>query len=223
VGYLDDLKRQADEARARQTVDTAALERNALLTDSACQSASRYLASLAQQLNVLQPVSKAVFRFDARNVFRDLKISNLRADSRMRQLRGAEVFDHVVFGFDMKSGQRITISKDFPPEIEKLEARLTQCGARFQSESRYDPQDGRFLEKRYELLADFSGVVRVIPDHDTAWIQFQIVNLEGFETVTVQFPAFEVGGARLDELARWIVGQPNAFLRDGQGLRRVEY
>jgi hypothetical protein len=223
MGYLDDLKRQADEARARQTVDTAALERNALLTDSACQSAFRYLASLAQQLNVLQPVSKAVFRFDARNVFRDLKISNLRADSRMRQLRGAEVFDHVLFGFDMKSGQRITISKDFPPEIEKLEARLTQCGARFQSESRYDPQDGRFLEKRYELLADFSGVVRVIPDHDTAWIQFQIVNLEGFETVTVQFPAFEVGSARLDDLARWILGEPNHFLRDGQGLRRVSF
>lgn len=223
MGYLDDLKRQADEARARQTLDTAALERNALVTDSACQSASRYLVSLAQQLNVLQPVSKAVFRFDSRNIFRDLKISNVRADSRMRKLRGAEVFDHVVFGFDLKTGKRITISKDFPPEIQKLEARLTQCDARFQSESLYDSEDGRFLEKRFEFLADFNAVVRMIPDHDSAWIQFQIVNLEGFETVTVQFPAFEVGGARLDDLARWILGEPNAFLRDGQGLRRVEY
>jgi hypothetical protein len=53
----------------------------------------------------------------------------------------------------------------------------------------------------------------MIPDHDTAWIQFQVVNLEGFETVTVQFPAFEVGSQRLDELARWIVGEPNGFLR----------
>ncbi len=222
MGYLDDLKRQADEARARQTLDTAALERNALVTDSACQSAFRYLVSLAQQLNVLQPVSKAVFRFDSRNIFRDLKISDVRADSRMRKLRGAEVFDHVVFGFDLKTGRRIAISKDFPPEIQKLEARLTQCGARFQSESLYDSEDGRFLEKRFEFLADFNAVVRMIPDHDSAWIQFQIVNLEGFETVAVQFPAFEVGGARLDELARWIVGEPNAFLRDGQGLRRVD-
>ena len=39
----------------------------------------------------------------------------------------------------------------------------------------------------------------------------------------MQFPAFEVGSQRLDELARWIVGEPNGFLRDGQQLRRVEY
>ncbi|MEP7302953.1 MAG: hypothetical protein ABI699_15680 [Caldimonas sp.] len=223
MGYLDELKRQADEARARDTVDLAALERNSLVTDGACQAASRYLSSLAQQLNVLKPVSKAAYRFDAKNTFRNLEMSNFRCDSRLRRNRHAEVFDHVVLGFDLKTGTRVTISKDFPPESEKLEARLTQCGARFHSEILYDPEDGRFLEKRFEFLADFHGAVRMLPDHDRAWIQFQIVNLEGFETVTVQFPAFEVGTARLDDLARWLVGQPNAFLRDGKELRRVEF
>ena len=65
--------------------------------------------------------------------------------------------------------------------------------------------------------------VRLLPDHDAARVDFQIINLDGFETVTVSFPAFEVGSARLDDLARWIVGEPNDFLRDGQHLRRVEY
>ena len=223
MGYLDELKRQADEARARNTVDTAALERNSLVTDAACQAAFRYLSSLAQQLNVLQPVSKAVFRFDAKNTFRNLKMSGFRCDSRMRKNRGNEVFDHVVLAFDLKTGTRVTISKDFPPEFEKLEARLTQCGAVFHSETLVDPANGRFLEKRFEFKADFNGVVRIIPDHDSAWIQFQMVNLEGFETVSVQFPAFEVGSQRLDDLARWIVGEPSGFLRGGQQLRRVEY
>ena len=222
MGYLDDLKRQAEAARARQTVDSAALERNALVVDSACQSAARYLVSLAQQLDVLQPVSKAVFRFDARNVFRDLKLSYFRADSRMKRHRGTEVFDHVVLTFALRTGQRIVVAKDFPPEIAKVEARLTQCGIDFQSEALYDSEDGRFLEKRFDFVADFHGSVRLVPDHDSGWIQFQVANLEGFETVTVRFPAFEVGTARLDDLARWIVGQPNAFLRDGQDLRRVE-
>lgn len=223
MGYLDELKRQADETRARNTIDTAALERNSLLTDAACQTAFRYLSSLAQQLNVLQPVSRGAYRFDAKNTFRNLKMSEFRCDSRLRKNRGSEVFDHVVLGFDLKTGTRVTIAKDFPPEIEKLEARLAQCGAEFHSEILTDPENGRFIEKRFELRADFHGVVRMIPDHDSAWIQFQIVNLEGFETVTVQFPAFEVGTQRLDELARWIVGQPNAFLSSGHELRRVEY
>ena len=101
--------------------------------------------------------------------------------------------------------------------------RLAQCGTHYTTEILNDPANGRFLEKRFEFKADFTGVIRMLPDHDTAWIQFQIVNLEGFETVTAHFPAFEVGSQRLDELARWIVGEPNAFLRDGQNLRRVEY
>jgi hypothetical protein len=223
VGYLDELKRQADEARARTSVDLAALERNSLVTDGACNAAFRYLASLAQQLNVLQPVSKAAYRFDARNTFRNLKMSNFRCDSRLRRNRNAEVFDYIVLGFDVKTGTRVTIAKDFPPEIDKLEARLTQCAAPYTTEVAVDPNNGRFLEKRFDIKVEFRGVVRLIPDHDTAWIQFQIVNLEGFETVTVHFPAFEVGSQRLDELARWIVGEPNKFLDGGQNLRRVEY
>jgi len=39
--------------------------------------------------------------------------------------------------------------------------------------------------------------------------------------VSVVFPAFEVGTARLDELARWINGEAHAFLRDGQHVRRA--
>ena len=223
MGFLDDLKRKADEERARTSVDLAALERNSLVTDGACNAAFRYLASLAQQLNVLQPVSKASYRFDAKNTFRHLKMSSFRCDSRQRRNRNAEVFDHVVLAFDLKTGSRVTIAKDFPPEIDKLEARLTQCGAPYTSEILTDPTNGRFLEKRFDIKVEFRGAVRLIPDHDTAWIQFQIVNLEGFETVSVQFPAFEVGSQRLDELARWIVGEPNGFLKGGQNLRRVEY
>jgi len=222
VGYLDELKQQAAETRARNTLDIGALERNTLVTDSACQSAFRYLTSLAQQLNIIQPMSKAVFRFDRRTSFSGLKLGHFRADSRLKKLRDADVFEFVSLRFDMKTGTRLTLAKDFPPEIEKLEARLRQCGATYQSEVVRDQGNGRFIERRFDLLADFHGTVRILPDHDRGWVTFQIVNLEGFETVSVRYPAFEVGSARLDDLARWIVGEPNAFLRGGHELRRVE-
>lgn len=221
MGYLDELKRQAEEARARQTQDIGALERNAMLTDSACQSAARYFNTLAQQLNVLRPVSKAVWRFDNRTSFTQLRFTDFRADSRLKKLRYAEVFDHVVLNFAAKTGQRVTLAKDFPPEIEKLESRLRQCGTQYESRIIRDQEQGRFVEKRFEFVADFVSSIRMLPDHDGARIDFQIVNLDGFETISVSFPAFEVGSARLDDLARWIVGEPNEFLRDGQHLRRV--
>jgi hypothetical protein len=84
-----------------------------------------------------------------------------------------------------------------------------------------DAENGRLVEKRFELLADFQSSVRLLPDHDSARVTFHIANLDGFETVSAVFPAFEAGTARLDELARWIKGEPHGFLRDGQHLRRV--
>ena len=221
MGYLDELKRQADEALAQQTQDIGALQRNAMLVDSACQTTARYFHTLARQLNVLEPASKAVWRFDSKNSFSQLRFSDFRSDSRMKKLRDADVFDHVVLNFAARSGTRVTIAKDFPPEIEKLETRLRQCGAHYDSEIVRDPDSGRFVEKRFELIADFQSSVRVLPDHDAGRVTFHIVNLDGLETVSVVFPAFEVGTSRLDELARWINGEPHAFLRDGQHLRRV--
>jgi len=222
VGYLDELKRRADEARLRDGVDIVALQRNAQLTDAACQSAARYLSTLAQQLDVLQPMSRAVFRFDSRTSFSGLRLRDFRTDSRLKRLRDAEVFDHVVLGFELRTGQHVKLSRDFPPAIEKLEARLRQCGTPFESEIVRNLDNGKFEEKRFEFVADFRGAVRMLPDHDRAWIHFEIVNLEGFETVSVDFPAFEVGSARLDELARWLVGEPHRFLEGGQNLRVVE-
>lgn len=221
MGYLDELKQQAAAARARQTTDFGALDRNMQLVESACTSAARYFGALAQQLNVLQPVSKLVFRFDNKHSFTSLKLCDFVADARQRKLRDADVFDHVLLRYNLKTGSRVSLAKDFPPEIEKLEAKLQQCGALFQSERVRNPQTGRFVETRFDIQADFRAWVKIVPDHDSGWVQFQLVNLDGFETVSISLPAFEIGSARLDELARWIVGEPNTFLRDGQNLRRV--
>ena len=221
MGYLDELKRQADAAKAQQSTDFGALDRNTHLVESACTSAFRYFGALAQQLNVLQPVSKLVFRFDNKHSFTSLKLNDFVADARQRKLRSMDVCDHVLLRYQLKTGSKVTLAKDFPPEIDKLEAKLRQCGALFQSDQIRSPQTGKFVETRFQINADFRAWVKLVPDHDSGWLQFQLVNLDGFETVSVSFPAFEVGSARLDELARWIVGEPNTFLRDGQQLRRV--
>ena len=216
VGFLDDLKRQADAAKAQQTTDIGALERNTALADLACKTAFNYLAALAQQLNVLLPRSKRSYRLDKRHVFDTLQLCDFRADARHKRLRGADVFDHVVLHYQLRSGQHLRLVKDFLPEIEKLESRLRQSGAQVQSEAVRKAETAKLHEMRYELTADFRASVRVTPDHDGGRVRFQLVNLDGFETVTVEFPAFEIGAARMDELARWLLGETHGFLKDGQ-------
>ena len=222
MGFLDDLKRQADEAKARLNTDTSQLERNAALTDAACKTASNYFSTLVQQLNVLQPRSKATYRLDKRNAFEALPLLDFRADARRKRLRANEAFDHVALRWRMNSGTRLLLVKDFLPEIEQLESRLRRSGAQFHAETVRNPETNKLQEMRYEFVADFEAAVNITPDHDAARLRFELVNLDGFETVTVEFPAFEVGTGRMDELARWIMGEPHAFLKGGQGLRRLE-
>ena len=222
MGFLDDLKRQADAAKARETTDFGALERNAALAEAACNSVFKYLASLAQQLNVLLPTSKASYRLEKRHVFEGMKMVDFRADTRKKRNRGHEAFEFIVLRYQLRSGQRLSLTKNFLPDIELLESRLRQSGAPKRDEAIKNPDTGKLTEMRYEIIADFNASVHVTPDHDTARLRFELINLDGFETVHVEFPAFEIGNARLDELARWIMGEPNNFLKDGQALRRVE-
>lgn len=76
--------------------------------------------------------------------------------------------------------------------------------------------------KRYTFVADFHGSVRITPLHDTARLRFQLQNLDGFEAISRELSAIDIGSARMDELARWIAGQPHAFLKDAQNLRRTD-
>jgi hypothetical protein len=122
VGFLDDLKRQAESLKTQQTIDIAALARNAGAVEAACKTTWHYWMDLAPQLNVLLPR---------------------------------------------------------PP-------------------------------------------VRLLPDHDQGTVAFKASNLDSLETVTVSFAAELVNADLLDQLARWLVGEPHTFLKLGTDTRRQE-
>ncbi len=222
MGFLDDLKRQADALKTQQTVDTATLARNAALVEAACKTLWLYWLELVQQLNVLQPTAPMRYLLDKSTALDGLKRCDFRVDSRRKQHRGQEVHDHVVLHALQKSGRTLTMSKDFPPEIERLEARLRQAGVSPETNWVRDKASGRLEEVRFAFVADITLVAKVFPDHDEGKLRFQLSNFDGLETVNADFPAHKVGSELLDQLARWLVGEPNEFLKQAENLRRAE-
>lgn len=220
MGFLDDLKLQAEAARASQARDSGALQRNTDLTEGACVTVMRYFVALAGQLNVLQPVSPARFALDRRTHFDGLKLQNFRADARRKGTPGHEVHEHLVLHWLLPTGQVLALERDFLPDIEMLESRLQQSGAKVHSDAVRNPDNGKLKLMRYRVHADFVGSVKVLPDHANAQLQFHLANLDGFETVHASFSALAVNSALLDELARWLVGQTHSFLSRGEGVRR---
>jgi hypothetical protein len=223
VGFLDDLKRQADALKTQSSFDAAAVARNTALVEAACKATLHYFMELAPQLNVLQLKPRIRFSLDSRTPLDNLARGDFMVDSRKQRLRDQDVFDHIVIHGQQKSGQVMTMTKDFPPEIERLESRLRQAGITADVETRRDPDKGRLLHVNFRFTADVILMVKVFPEHDQGRLRFQMVNLDGLETVTAEFPAHAVTTGLLDELARWLTGDmSHGFLKTAEGVKRVE-
>lgn len=226
MGYLDDLKKQAAAITERQRIDEAAFERNASVTDAACKATFHYWLDLARQLNVLHPPVPQRFAFDNRHVLDGvldrLRFDDFRVDARRKPMRNLEVYDHVVIGCWVRGGKRMSITKDFPPDMERLEARLTQAGVVVLADVQRDLETGKFRSARYDFEADVRVGVRLHPDHEQGRVQFAAQNFEGLATLFVEFAAADVGTPLLDELAKWWLGEPNGFVAAGKIVRLLE-
>lgn len=221
MGLLDDLRRQAQARQNQQERDQASLARNAALVEGACRTAFQYWLELARQLNILEPRTQVRHALDARHVFEALPMREFRVDARRQSLVGQPLHEHVQILCTLASGRELVLTKDMPPEIERLESRLQAASVRFHHEIVRDADSGRYLHHRYEFTADFTASVKLLPAHDDGVVQFQVQNFEGFESLLLEVAAFEVNQVLLDELARLMLGEANRFIGMGRVLRRA--
>jgi hypothetical protein len=227
VSFLDDLKQQAQARQAQLRGDHAVIEHNVALVEAACAVVWRYLDDLGRQLDVLQPASPQRYAIDPRAVVEGLRYTAFGADLRRKRvergpLSAPEWVDYIVLTARLVSGQSFELTKDFPPEIERLEARLAQAGIRCLGEPERDPVSSRFLCNRYRFTADLVAGVRVMPLHEQGRLQFNVQNLDGLATVKATFAAHQMTTERLDELAKWWMGQPHRFLDGALEVQRTE-
>jgi len=223
VSFLDKLKQDAEQLRSHQNLSQTERDALVLETEAACLTAFRYWVDLSKQLNVLRPAPRGRFVLDSKNAIEGLRFGQYRADIRKKGLASThDQTDHVALYCSLGTGQTLKLVKDFLPDMEKLEARLTQAGIRCQPEPIRNPDTGKLLEVRYEFVADITAGVRLTPNHDNATVQFQVNNLDGLVRWLVQFEARQVDTALLDELSKWLVGQPNDFVKRGKVLELKE-
>jgi len=221
VSFLDDLKRQAAALREQQSHDDAALQRNIEATEAACRAALAYFNALADQLEVLKPASPARYVLDRQHSWHGLPMSDFYADARRKPVGREEGFDFVLLHWQLKTGQKLQLAKDFPPDIERLDARLHQAAVPMEREIVRNPDNGKLVEVRYRVELDFRASVRLTPLHDAARIHFQLQNVEALEGMGFELAAGQVDSARLDELAKCITGHPHRLLDGVQNLRRT--
>jgi hypothetical protein len=216
----------AREAQARQQshdTDPAALARNRQLVNRACRMALDYWNQLKEHLNVLAPTSTARYTFDGRTTVSGLPMKQFRVVHKsVVQHNGVEEFESVMLTWQVGRGDKLTLVKDFPPDLAKLRARLAFAGIRAHEAPVHHRDTGRQQGTSLEFAVDVSATVRLMPLHDGGTVRVVLQNLDALERIEGILPAFAIRPKELDELGKWILGRPNELLRILQSVSRAE-
>jgi hypothetical protein len=216
MSFLNQLKTQAQVLRQQQGAQQNSLDARVTQTEAACSTVAAYLADLAQQLNVIAPPGPA-FTLDGKTPWPTMQLRDFRYDLRKKRLRTLDVVDYIGLGWRAvpQDGPPVkgVVSVNFPPDLERVESRLTLGRLRHDRLEQRHPDTHKLLAIRFEYQTELQGSVRVTPDHDLAVLDFRISNASGFDVQTVQWPAAQISPPLLDELARLLVAQPSHFLR----------
>jgi hypothetical protein len=227
VGFLDELKEQA---RALQAVpddaglDAETLARNRRLSNGACRLAHDYWKELADHLNRLRPPSQARYLIGGREPLAGLACSNFRVLPQHKLLPGGEaLYESVLLAWSAASERVERIEKEHPHDIERLRASLMQAGIQASEAQVRHTISGRPQGTAFQFKASVAASVRVTPLADAGRVRLTFVNVDQLERVDGEYPAAGPRARLLDEIGRWIVGQPHRVLEYAGNLKRFQH
>lgn len=220
MSFLNQLKQQAQHLQNQRGDDVQQLQANTQATEAACKTVWHYFTELARQLNVIEPVATNL-SLDGKTLWPPLKQTDFRFDARKKMLRNDEVFDYLAIGWLLEPVSATApgrppakgrVSVNFPPDLERVERRLSAAGVRHERRELRHPDTNRLQAIVFEHDMAARASVRITPQHDEARFDIRLAAVGGLEVVSTRYSAAQLNTAALDELAKLIVGQHSRFL-----------
>lgn len=214
MGFLNQLKSQADARRAQDSQQQADLDANFTATETASRSVLQYFGELARHLNVLHPDAPAM-TLDGKAAWPVCTLVDFRVDARRKRWRDRDAADYVAIGWriEPKAGAaRIhTVMVNFLPDLERVQTRIAAGNLKHERKEIREGEKNALKAYVFECETESRASITATADHETAAIAFRMTNVAGFGIQTVTLDAEQIGQARLDELAKMVVSQPHAF------------
>jgi len=214
MSFLDQLKIQASAVKNQQDQQQVEHDASTLATEQACNTVFLYLEQMVKQLNVIEPDGPGL-SLDGKTPWPPMKLTGFTIDSRKKMLRDREVFDFIGVGWQIvpRAGRPVSgsVSVNFLPDLQRLEARLATGWVQHERHEVRHPEKNTLQLIRINYTTQSRGNIRVTPDHGNAVLAFRLANLTGFGVADTSWPAAQVHGPVLDELAKMVCGQPSRF------------
>ena len=227
MGFLDELKEQAQALHAGTDAsgpDAETLARNRRLANGACRLAHDYWKELADHLNRLRPPSAARYFIGGREPLEGLACGNFRVLPQHRLLPGGEaMFESVLLAWSAACDRVQCVEKEHPQDIERVRASLMQAGIQASETPLRHAISGRPQGTSFQFKPTVAASVRVTPLGDAGRVRLTFINVDQLERVEGEYPAAGLRARLLDEIGRWIVGQPHRVLEYAGNVKRFQH
>lgn len=215
MSFLNQLKSHASALQSEQSVEQIHTLENIRLTEAAAKTAWFYITELAKQLNVIEPPGPKL-SLDGKTQWPVMKLTDFRADSRKKKLLDEDVTDYIALSWTVVP-QSIapvggTASANFPPDLQRIEARLAAGNVKHERVSVRHPEKNTLQAIRFDYIAQARAGITVTMDHLAAKLVFRLANLQSFAIVNTEYRADQIQTSVLDELAKLVVGQESRFV-----------
>lgn len=221
MSFLDELKLVTRALQQDTSVDPEVQLRNQRLANEACRTAHDYWNELCAHLNVIQAPSTARYAIDGRQPLQGLVCRNFRVAPHLRLVPGGTAqYDAVALVWQASGTQRVRIEKQLPQDIERVRANLRHASISAHEDGIRQAATGRLQGTAFEFVPDVTASVRVHPLHETGRVRLTFVNVDQLERVEAEYPAVGLRSRLLDEIGRWIVGQPHQTLEYAAEVKR---
>ncbi len=208
---LETLREKSEALRAQDTAARKPMEEALKDIDRGLWRAFRWLDEAIGHLEVIRPAVAHTFVLDKVLTIAKPHFDRGFVSFRRRALAGLEVLEHVEMFYRLDGTLPIVVRVS-PAAAQGVEERLRGSTLQFTYQTEQD-------EKRvvryglFQVQPVISASVRIQPDYHRQCVLVTLRNVDRFESVQLEFVPDKLDEPALEDLVKFIMGEPNGFLR----------
>ncbi len=210
MGLLDDLKKQADLVKSQQLSQQSIAEESTKLVEAKMQQTFLYLNDLLKQLAVLRPTNPTVYSIPGVGDFQNLGFAESFINYRKKKIGDKDYYDYITMYIKWISPTNLTVERDMPAAIQKVNDVLWSFGLKFTEEKIKKPGGG-FEKMKFTVPSNVTCDITITADHDNARLVVKGKHFFRLGTDELRIPAGEVNESTLEEFAKMLIGQPSVL------------
>ena len=209
MGLLDDLKKQAEDLKAKDTDRTESMRSTAVSVDHALRRLFLYMNDLGKQLNVVQMPSPFKFSLPTVGDIDQLTLKDFFCDFRSKHFIDKDYYGEVHCAYRAWSDRVLTVKKG-PDEMEKFRDSLWQSNIEHKSEV-FRNERKVITHEIFKVVCDFRVQARIEGDHETGKLKIVTKNVGGFMVDLYNLLGQEMNEQGVEEFAKYFIGRPNKW------------